>query len=174
MPYRRGICLSPAYRAIQSGMTAQRNPRFRQLTTRRVQRPHVENRLVFVDIELAVVGRRRAILQIAAVAASQSMLELDPAKRPGSAAEVRQALGLVPGPVVPQVVEKPKVRLCPVCQHELKATPQAKVEIDCCPHCGGVWLDRGELEQLVEVAEVYPEPPRKRTFWEQLTALIKG
>lgn len=106
--------------------------------------------------------------------AMQSMLELDPAKRPGSAAEVRQALGLVPGPVVPQVVEKPKVRLCPVCQHELKATPQAKVEIDCCPHCGGVWLDRGELEQLVEVAEVYPEPPRKRTFWEQLTALIKG
>jgi hypothetical protein len=77
MPYRRGICLSPAYRAIQSGMTAQRNPRFRQLTTRRVQRPHVENRLVFVDIELAVVGRRRAILQIAAVAASQSLLELD-------------------------------------------------------------------------------------------------
>lgn len=105
--------------------------------------------------------------------ALQHLLEIDPVKRPASAAEVRQLLGLVPGPPVPVVVEKPAVRLCPVCSEPLQSTPNGKVEIDCCPKCGGIWLDRGELEQLVEVAQVYPEPPRKRTFWEQLTALIR-
>ena len=102
------------------------------------------------------------------------MLELEPARRPQSAAEVRQLLGLVPGPVEPTPVEKPATRLCPVCQLPLQTAPKQKVEIDCCPQCGGVWLDRGELEQLAEVAQVYPEPKKKRTFWEQLTALIKG
>jgi len=37
----------------------------------------VEERLVFVDIELAPVGRRRAILQIAAMAVSRSLVELE-------------------------------------------------------------------------------------------------
>ena len=37
----------------------------------------VEDRLVFVDIELAPVGRRRAILQIAAMAVSRSLVELE-------------------------------------------------------------------------------------------------
>ncbi len=102
------------------------------------------------------------------------MLELEPDKRPARVAEVRQLLGLVPGPVEPQPVEKPAVRTCPVCQLPLQATPKEKVEIDVCGQCGGVWLDRGELEQLAEVAQVYPVPVKKRTFWEQLTALIKG
>ena len=26
------------------------------------------------------------------------------------------------------------------------------VEIDCCPQCRGVWLDRGELDKLIERA----------------------
>ncbi|MFN8611173.1 MAG: protein kinase [Vulcanimicrobiota bacterium] len=107
-------------------------------------------------------------------AALQKMLEIDPARRPASAAEVRQLLGLVPGPAEPEPVEKPATRQCPVCHENLQAAPKGKVEIDCCPKCGGIWLDRDELEQLVEVAQVYPEPARKRTFWEQLTALIKG
>ncbi|MBN9414556.1 MAG: protein kinase [Candidatus Eremiobacteraeota bacterium] len=107
-------------------------------------------------------------------AALQKMLELEPDKRPSRVAEVRQLLGLVPGPVEPQPVEKPTTRLCPICQLALQATPKQKVEIDVCPQCGGVWLDRGELEQLAEVAQVYPEPAKKRTFWEQLSALIKG
>jgi len=37
----------------------------------------VEERLVFVDIELAPVRRRRAILQIAAMAVSRSLVELE-------------------------------------------------------------------------------------------------
>lgn len=43
----------------------------------RLKRAPVEERLVFVDIELAPVRRRRAILQIAAIAVSRSLMELD-------------------------------------------------------------------------------------------------
>ncbi len=43
----------------------------------RRKRQVVEERLVFVDIELAPVGRRRAILQIAAMAVSRSLVELE-------------------------------------------------------------------------------------------------
>jgi DNA polymerase III epsilon subunit-like protein len=42
---------------------------------RRWKRLPPEERLVFVDIELVAVGRRRAILQIAAVAVSRSLVE---------------------------------------------------------------------------------------------------
>lgn len=35
------------------------------------------------------------------------------------------------------------------------------IEIDYCPHCRGVWLDRGELDKLIERATVAapPAPP---------------
>ncbi len=46
-------------------------------TRRRWKRLPPEERLVFVDIELVAVGRRRAILQIAAVAISRSLVELE-------------------------------------------------------------------------------------------------
>ncbi len=42
---------------------------------RRWKRLPPEERLVFVDIELVAVGRRRAILQIAAIAVSRSLVE---------------------------------------------------------------------------------------------------
>jgi uncharacterized protein len=40
--------------------------------------------------------------------------------------------------------------LCPVCNTELRPTDRQGVEIDVCPKCRGVWLDRGELEKLIE------------------------
>ncbi len=40
--------------------------------------------------------------------------------------------------------------LCPVCDVELKAMERQGIEIDFCPKCRGVWLDRGELEKLIE------------------------
>ncbi|MBL8230504.1 MAG: zf-TFIIB domain-containing protein [Bryobacterales bacterium] len=39
---------------------------------------------------------------------------------------------------------------CPVCDTELRAVERSGVEIDHCPRCRGVWLDRGELEKLIE------------------------
>lgn len=39
---------------------------------------------------------------------------------------------------------------CPVCAVELKITDRQGIEIDYCPNCRGVWLDRGELDKLIE------------------------
>jgi Zn-finger nucleic acid-binding protein len=39
---------------------------------------------------------------------------------------------------------------CPVDQAELQVTDRQGVEIDYCPRCRGVWLDRGELDKLIE------------------------
>ena len=38
---------------------------------------------------------------------------------------------------------------CPVCSIELLTSIRDGVEIDCCPKCGGIWLDRGELFEII-------------------------
>lgn len=40
---------------------------------------------------------------------------------------------------------------CPVCDGRLKAIEKFGVEVDICPDCKGVWLDRGELEKILEM-----------------------
>jgi Zn-finger nucleic acid-binding protein len=39
---------------------------------------------------------------------------------------------------------------CPHCTTNLLMTERQGVEIDYCPTCRGVWLDRGELDKLIE------------------------
>lgn len=39
---------------------------------------------------------------------------------------------------------------CPVCNVPLLLTERQSVEIDYCPKCRGVWLDRGELDKIIE------------------------
>lgn len=40
---------------------------------------------------------------------------------------------------------------CPVCNEpDLVMTERQGVEIDYCPKCRGVWLDRGELDKIIE------------------------
>ena len=41
---------------------------------------------------------------------------------------------------------------CPVCKTELKITDRQGIEIDHCPQCRGVWLDRGELDKIIDRA----------------------
>lgn len=42
---------------------------------------------------------------------------------------------------------------CPACPDAtLLMTDRQGIEIDDCPQCRGVWLDRGELDKLVERA----------------------
>ena len=41
---------------------------------------------------------------------------------------------------------------CPRCQTDLMISDRQGIEIDFCPQCRGVWLDRGELDKLVERA----------------------
>lgn len=66
--------------------------------------------------------------------------------------------------------------LCPVCNVPLLMAERQGVEIDYCPQCRGVWLDRGELDKIIDrsAAELVPphreptgygdgEPPRRNT-----------
>ena len=52
---------------------------------------------------------------------------------------------------------------CPVCDVALSMSDRQGVEIDFCPQCRGVWLDRGELDKIIErsAAEMAPPPRRE-------------
>ena len=40
---------------------------------------------------------------------------------------------------------------CPICiTSDLLMTERLSIEIDYCPQCRGVWLDRGELDKIIE------------------------
>ena len=39
---------------------------------------------------------------------------------------------------------------CPVCKAALVMSERQGVEIDYCPQCRGIWLDRGELDKIIE------------------------
>jgi len=40
---------------------------------------------------------------------------------------------------------------CPVCGSiDLLMSERSGIEIDYCPQCRGVWLDRGELDKIIE------------------------
>ncbi|WP_443070222.1 TFIIB-type zinc ribbon-containing protein [Sulfitobacter sp.] len=45
--------------------------------------------------------------------------------------------------------------LCPLCQTGLSMSDRNGVEIDFCPSCRGVWLDRGELDKIIERSSVH-------------------
>ena len=58
---------------------------------------------------------------------------------------------------------------CPVCKDkDLVMSERSGIEIDYCPECRGVWLDRGELDKIIErnmasQQETYREPaPQKK------------
>jgi len=49
---------------------------------------------------------------------------------------------------------------CPICNVPLQLSEKQGVEIDYCPKCRGIWLDRGELEKIIERME-QPKPVRQ-------------
>lgn len=64
---------------------------------------------------------------------------------------------------------------CPTCKVDLTMADRQGIEIDYCPKCRGVWLDRGELDKIIERTagetaspraaapqQAYREPPRRR------------
>ena len=62
---------------------------------------------------------------------------------------------------------------CPTCPSSvLVMTDRSGVEIDYCPQCRGVWLDRGELDKLIArdaapapaAQPVYQQPARRPDF----------
>ena len=56
---------------------------------------------------------------------------------------------------------------CPVCDETLLISSREGIEIDHCPQCRGVWLDRGELDKIIErsaAAAPLPPPPPRRDY----------
>jgi Zn-finger nucleic acid-binding protein len=47
---------------------------------------------------------------------------------------------------------------CPVCKTGLTLSDRSAIEIDYCQTCRGVWLDRGELDKIIERSGPYAEP----------------
>lgn len=39
---------------------------------------------------------------------------------------------------------------CPTCKVDLALSDKQGIEIDYCPKCRGIWLDRGELDKIIE------------------------
>ena len=52
---------------------------------------------------------------------------------------------------------------CPVDDETLLMTQRDGVEIDYCPKCRGVWLDRGELDKIIEKSVSSATPPVQLT-----------
>lgn len=51
---------------------------------------------------------------------------------------------------------------CPNCSTDMMLTNKFGVEIDHCPRCKGVWLDRGELEKVANMQDRYDDDHYKK------------
>ncbi len=85
------------------------------------------------------------------------------------------------------------VMKCPACDSDLQMSERSGVAIDYCPGCRGVWLDRGELDKIVErsgrdteggrlaadrerhycsseasASQQVPHPKKRESFWSEL------
>lgn len=47
---------------------------------------------------------------------------------------------------------------CPKCTVTLLLAERQGVEIDYCPECRGIWLDRGELDKIIEKTSAQEQP----------------
>lgn len=59
---------------------------------------------------------------------------------------------------------------CPSCNVNLVMADRSGVEIDYCPECRGVWLDRGELDKIIERStqstnNFQPDNPRDSQYY---------
>jgi len=50
---------------------------------------------------------------------------------------------------------------CPNDNNQLLLSERQGIEIDYCPQCRGVWLDRGELDKLIEKSSFQQAPQRQ-------------
>ena len=52
---------------------------------------------------------------------------------------------------------------CPSCkEHNLVLSERKGIEIDYCPECRGIWLDRGELDKILERSREEEAPPVRK------------
>ena len=55
--------------------------------------------------------------------------------------------------------EQVQAMRCPVDGSPLAMSDRQGIEIDYCPQCRGVWLDRGELDKIIERSTAAAPPP---------------
>ena len=48
---------------------------------------------------------------------------------------------------------------CPNCSTMMRTNQRYGVDIDFCPSCKGIWLDRGEIEKIANASKRYDEDP---------------
>ena len=53
---------------------------------------------------------------------------------------------------------------CPNCNETLLMSQRNNVEIDYCPNCRGIWLDKGELDKLLEYDERRSSSSDQRSY----------
>ena len=55
---------------------------------------------------------------------------------------------------------------CPNCKTSLVMSDRNGVEIDYCTECRGVWLDRGELDKIIERYSQFSQTMQPKSFTE--------
>jgi Zn-finger nucleic acid-binding protein len=65
--------------------------------------------------------------------------------------------------------EKERIMKCPACNLDLLMMERQGVEVDYCPQCRGVWLDRGELDKIIQrsTLEFSQNPPNESAYAHQ-------
>lgn len=56
---------------------------------------------------------------------------------------------------------------CPVCNVNLVMADRSGIEIDYCPDCRGVWLDRGELDKIIERSSQNVRVPQNDSYFDR-------
>jgi len=63
---------------------------------------------------------------------------------------------------------------CPKCSAEMMVRQKNETTIDYCPSCGGVWLDKGEIDKIIEIQSkgAHMEPPMDNSLMAFLELLL--
>lgn len=56
---------------------------------------------------------------------------------------------------------------CPNCNETLIMADRQGIEIDYCPKCRGVWLDRGELDKIIERTAEFTPPANDSNYYKE-------
>lgn len=56
---------------------------------------------------------------------------------------------------------------CPNCNVALVMADRNGIEIDYCPDCRGIWLDRGELDKIIERSVQQSPTPQRNSYSEK-------
>lgn len=56
---------------------------------------------------------------------------------------------------------------CPNCNETLIMADRQGIEIDYCPKCRGVWLDKGELDKIIERTADFTPPPPDSNYYQK-------